>query len=167
MLFRLKFIRLNLFPWVYGASKVQYFPSAHRLPLHMLSQGDPAFGRQQRSTVGGFSDWLIHQALSFRCPASLSLTQWGFLCTWGISIALERRINTLLVVVLQENMHFIMQNSWLPFVAGTISPCLCSSPSRRCAGVGTTEFRPSLCAQKWDRQHRPQSSSVPGNRDRM
>lgn len=61
----------NLSPWVYGASKLQYLPSADMLPLHMLSQGDPAFGRQQGSTVGGFSNWLLHKALRFQVPCFL------------------------------------------------------------------------------------------------
>lgn len=128
----------------------------------MLSQGDPAFGRQQRSTVGGFSDWLLHKVLRFQVPC-LPLPHTVEVLAYLRNIhSFGKRINTLLVIVSQEKMHFIQQNSWLPFVAGIGSPCPCSSPSRSCAGVVITEFGPSLCVPKWDRQPRSQGSPRPG-----
>lgn len=158
-------ISTNLSPWVYGASQLQSFPSAHMLPLHMLSQGDPAFGTQQESTVGGFSDWLLHKVLRFQVPClPLPHTLWVLVYLRNFH-SFGRGISTLLVIVSQEKMHFITQYSWLPFVAGINSPCPCSSPSRNCAGVVTAEFRPSLCAQLWDRQ--PLIPQVLASRGRM
>lgn len=58
----------NLSPWVYGASKLQHLLSADMLPLHTLSQEDPAFGKQQGITVGGFSNWVLHKVRRFQVP---------------------------------------------------------------------------------------------------